>query len=175
MGRYYKIAEELAKEVKDGFPEILDERYYQDRLTEMVDSSIPVYNSDLIDCLADNHNLAEVDDRGLLPENPSVYQIISTAMYEALSVVANEAYDEEAENWEECSCCGEWKKIEELDVNEKYIDERVCDECYNGEYSTCEDCGKEGFDAIDLARNYEETGNRICDECREAQEEVEED
>lgn len=175
MGKYYQIEEELREAVKQEFPEILDERYYQDRLTELADSHIPVYYSNLIDCLADNHNLAEVDDSGLLPENPSVYQIISTAMYEALSQVANEAYDEELENWEECSCCGKWNKVEELDLNEKYIDERVCDECYSGEYSTCEECGRTGLDAIDLARNYEETGDRICDACREEREEVEDD
>jgi len=61
-----------------------------DALVDHVDSIIPVYNWELAECLADNPMLAEVYDPGFLPENPTVWQIISTALYEELSDVAHE-------------------------------------------------------------------------------------
>ena len=57
---------------------------------DYVDSIIPVYNWELAECLADNPTLAQVAEPSMLPENPSVWQIISTALYEELMDVADE-------------------------------------------------------------------------------------
>ena len=53
-----------------------------------VDGWIPVYNYDLIEALSSDHTLANVDDTGLLPKNPSVHDIIRMAIYERLINVA---------------------------------------------------------------------------------------
>jgi hypothetical protein len=46
--------------------------------------------------LAEDNSLAEVDDAGLLPDNPSVWNIIGTAVYERLTAEAHQwLYDEQ--------------------------------------------------------------------------------
>lgn len=63
--------------------DILD--YLNDYSHELIDGVIPVYYSDLASLLAENNSFAYVDDHGLLPENPDVWQIISTSIFEYLS------------------------------------------------------------------------------------------
>lgn len=160
MGKWNELADEVKESVINEFPEILNDRYYQDRLAEIVDSAVPVYYGELIDVLADNHNLASVDDTGLLPDNPTVYDIISTAIYEQLSMVANETYDEECDNWVECEECGEWKDADECGKNEYLYDKCLCDECVE-KLSVCESCGRQ----FDFEKKC--MGERYCNKCAE--------
>jgi hypothetical protein len=79
---------DLIDELNDNKKEILEHEYPSDLITEYADGYVPIYNGDLIDVLGSDHTLAEVDDYGLLPQNPSVHDIIRTAIYEKLIVVA---------------------------------------------------------------------------------------
>lgn len=122
------VLEEVEDEVKREFPEILSERYYQDRLNEIIDNAIPIYNSDLADLLSDNNDLAEVDDYGLIEGVTDVWKIIQMSIYEKLSSYAYEVYEEEKENWQECSECGEWIPLNETGLCES------CEEKEEEEY-----------------------------------------
>lgn len=80
--------EDLKKEMIDALEDSLEELMAAhdpiDLVHELIDGGIPIYNSDLAELLADDNNFASVDDEGLLPKNPTVWQIISTACYEYL-------------------------------------------------------------------------------------------
>ena len=87
--RFEEVKDDLIEELNDNKKDILECSYPEDRITEMVDSAIPIYYSDQISCLNSDHSLATVDDCGLLKENPSVYDTIVTSMYEQLSNLAH--------------------------------------------------------------------------------------
>jgi len=87
---FYEVIQNLKQDLNDNKADILKNPYPEDRLHEYVDTNIPVYYSDQIDCLASDHDLASVSDEGLLPENATVYDIIVASMYENLSSVAYE-------------------------------------------------------------------------------------
>jgi hypothetical protein len=53
--------------------------------SEIIDNNLPIYYSDMAKLLAENTNFGYVDDQGLLPENPSVWDIITTSVYEWLT------------------------------------------------------------------------------------------
>ncbi len=57
----------------------------QDMSGEIIDNELPIYYSDMAKLLADNTNFATVEDEGLLPENPTVWDIITMSVYEFLS------------------------------------------------------------------------------------------
>jgi len=89
--------------VKDGLIEALEEskdeifnnqRFPEDVLHEIVDSNVPIYHSDLADILSVDNSFAFVDDAGLLPKHPDVYQIISISIYERLSDIAYQWFED---------------------------------------------------------------------------------
>ena len=51
---------------------------------EIIDNELPIYYSDMAKLLAENTNFATVEDEGLLPENPTVWDIITMSVYEFL-------------------------------------------------------------------------------------------
>ena len=57
----------------------------QDMSGEIIDNELPIYYSDMAKLLADNTNFATVEDEGLLPANPTVWDIITMSVYEFLS------------------------------------------------------------------------------------------
>lgn len=57
----------------------------QDCANEIIDNELPIYYSDMAKLLAENTNFATVEDEGLLPANPSVWDIITMSVYEWLS------------------------------------------------------------------------------------------
>ena len=160
MSAWYDLVEEVTNTIDNEMKDLLENRYYQDRLTEIVDEAIPVYNSELLGLLSDNHSLAEVDDLGLLPENPDVYDIIRTAVYEQLSYEANRYFDNKKDNWDTCDECGDYFPANELNNNEEDEGVRVCDTCLV-ELTTCAECGNK-FSADELAEN-----NGMCNGCAE--------
>ena len=85
----YQLEENLVDDLNDNKKEILEHKYPSDLITEYTDGWIPIYNSDLIEVLSSDHTLANVDDTGLLPQNPSVHDIIRMAIYERLINVAH--------------------------------------------------------------------------------------
>ena len=86
----HELEKNLIEELNDNKKEILEHEYPSDLITEYADGWIPIYNSDLIEALSSDHTLANVDDSGLLPQDPSVHDIIRTAIYERLIGVAYE-------------------------------------------------------------------------------------
>ena len=90
----HQLEKNLIDELNNNKKEILEHEYPSDLITEYADSWIPVYNSDLIETLSEDHTLAHVDDEGLLPENPSVHDIIRVAIYERLIAAAYEWLNE---------------------------------------------------------------------------------
>jgi hypothetical protein len=86
----HQLEKRLIEELNDNKKKILEHEYPSDLIHEYADGWIPVYNSDLIDALSSDHSLSDVDDHGLLPQNPSVHDIIRTAIYEKLIGVAYE-------------------------------------------------------------------------------------
>ena len=86
----HQLEIDLIDELNDNKKEILEHEYPSDLITEYADGYVPIYNYDLIEALSSDHTLANVDDTGILPQNPSVHDIIRTAIYERLIGVAYE-------------------------------------------------------------------------------------
>ena len=84
----HQLEIDLIDELNDNKKEILEHEYPSDLITEYADGYVPIYNYALIEALSMDHTLANVDDTGLLPENPSVHDIIRMAIYERLINVA---------------------------------------------------------------------------------------
>jgi hypothetical protein len=91
MRTMWQLERDLIAELNDNKAEILAEQYPEDRIAEMVDGWIPVYNYQLAELLADCPSLGDgPDDYGLCGDNPTVWQIITAAIYEKLSNAAHE-------------------------------------------------------------------------------------
>ena len=86
----YTLQQDLTDVLNDNRDEICGDVYPSDQLHSYVDSIIPVYYSQLANCLAADPGLGFPSDEGLLPDNPTVWQIIQTTLYEELS---NHAHD----------------------------------------------------------------------------------
>jgi hypothetical protein len=84
-----QLEQNLIDELNSNKKEILENQYPEDLVTQLADSYVPIYNVDLLDCLSDDYTLAQVDDTGLLPENPSVHDIVRIAICEKLMNVAH--------------------------------------------------------------------------------------
>ena len=85
----HQLEKNLIEELNDNKKQILDSQYPEDLINEYVEGWIPIYNSDLIEALSEDHSLAYVDDTGILGENPDVHQIIRCSIYEKLSNVGH--------------------------------------------------------------------------------------
>lgn len=68
---------------------------------EIIDSELPIYYHDMAKLLAENTRFADVDDFGILPENPTVWDIITASVYEWLS---SEFHEIASEVVSELSC-----------------------------------------------------------------------
>ena len=83
------IKERLQYEIENGDLEGMDRdqviESLEDSRFEIIDGELPIYYSDMARLLAENTNFAHVDDEGLLPENPSVWDIITASVHEFLS------------------------------------------------------------------------------------------
>ena len=86
----HELEKNLIEELNDNKKEILEREYPSDLIHEYAEGWVPIYNSDLIETLSSDHSLSNVDDTGLLPKNPSVHDIIRTAIYERLVGAAYE-------------------------------------------------------------------------------------
>ena len=84
----HQLEKNLVDELNNNKKEILKHKYPSDLISEYADGYVPIYNYDLIEVLSMDHTLANVDDTGLLPQNPSVHDIIRMAIYERLINVA---------------------------------------------------------------------------------------
>lgn len=85
-----KLIEDMLNELEENKEAIVPSDYPEDMIFEIVDAWIPVYYYDLSQMLAEDNSLAEVDDVGLLSEKPTVWNILTTAVYERLSTEAHQ-------------------------------------------------------------------------------------
>ena len=92
--KMHELEKNLIDELNDNKKEILENEYPSELIMQYADGWVPIYNSDLIEALSDDPSLAYVDERGLLPDDPSVHDIIRVAIYERLIAVAYEWLNE---------------------------------------------------------------------------------
>ncbi len=83
----------VREEVRERAGELRADAYPEDILAEIVDSSVPIYTSDLMDIAADNLDMATLEPElgPAFDGTPTPANIIAANIYEALQVVA---YDE---------------------------------------------------------------------------------
>ena len=105
---------------------IVDNQYPEDSLHEYVDSQVPVYNSDLIDLLGDNHELAVLDDPGLAEGENNIHKRIAISAYEKLLQEAHEWLEEKKEEFK-CEDCDDLAKLEEVEFDGEGL--RLCKSC----------------------------------------------
>lgn len=103
----FRLEQEVRKEIRDNATELLREVYPEDTITEYVDSSVPVYNSTLLELAASNNSLA-LDEPEILAFDGTATPINAIAgnIYERLSEVANEEWESIKDEAEGCAECG---------------------------------------------------------------------
>ena len=84
------LESDLADEIRDCFIGILESSDIQDRLHEMSDNSVPIYNWDLAQYLANDLGLAWADDDCLAPD-ADIFARLQWSIYERLQSAASEA------------------------------------------------------------------------------------
>ena len=89
----------LDDDIKNEFEDLLEDRYYDDRLHEMADSAVPIYHADRASVLASDPGL-EVQDMGLVGDSASIMDLIGVAIYEELRQHASEEFDRLKEEFE---------------------------------------------------------------------------
>jgi hypothetical protein len=98
----HQIIKNMLEHLEIDKAEILESNYPEDTLNEIVDGWIPVYHSQLADLLASKPSLGDgPSDSGIVKENPTVWDILSAAVYEALSEEANEWFSQAQTDAEE--------------------------------------------------------------------------
>jgi hypothetical protein len=84
----YSLERDLIDSLESEKLDILLADYPEDYITEMADNHVPIYYSDIAQCLADDTSLAELEDEGLAEGVTDVFKRIQIAIYERLSNVA---------------------------------------------------------------------------------------
>ena len=84
----YILERDLIDSLESEKLDILLADYPEDYITEMADNHVPIYYSDIAQCLADDTSLAELEDEGLAEGVTDVFKRIQIAIYERLSNVA---------------------------------------------------------------------------------------
>lgn len=94
----YQLEKDLKEEVESELKLISTltdlDNFEDERVSEIVDSHIPVMYSELLALAADDIKYAEVDDIGLCGECNDVFKIITAATYENLRDAAQEQINE---------------------------------------------------------------------------------
>ncbi len=107
------LKDEIETEIKDCAKELYEGAYPEDRIHEMADSSVPVYNADRAEALADDPSLAYLDDSGLVADDADVYTRIGVAIYEQLTQHAHTYWSELKDEIEDAL-----QEIEDVDFDE---------------------------------------------------------
>lgn len=88
-----ELQQDIADSVALDFEDITSSDYPTDRLHEIADSGVPIYNYELAQMLSNDFTLAYVDDEGCVEGVTDVFKIISFAIYERLLSAAYEAFE----------------------------------------------------------------------------------
>ncbi len=100
MKTLHELKSDLEEEIKNNMGRLIDERNYADQIAELADGWIPDNHGELAELLCSDHSLASVDDYGLLPENPDVWQIIQVALMDELRNSAMQDFQTFKDNYE---------------------------------------------------------------------------
>lgn len=87
-------------QVRDEFVDLMEDRYYSDRLHDIADGTVPIYSADRAAVLASEPGL-EVQDLGLATGRSSIMDLIGIAIYEELTQEAHRVFAELKEKYEE--------------------------------------------------------------------------
>jgi len=94
----HELEKGVIEEINERSCELKESDYPSDLLFEIADSFIPIFNHELASCLANNPDLAFVDDEGLVDVSKGIYHIIAVAIFERLIQVAHGAFENLPEN-----------------------------------------------------------------------------
>ena len=98
----HQLIKNMLEHLETDKAEILESDYPEGMLHEIVDGWIPVYYSQLSELLASKPSLGDgPSDYGLVKENPTVWDILTAAVYEALLEEAQEWLSQAQEEVEE--------------------------------------------------------------------------
>ena len=98
----HQLIKNMLEHLETDKAEILESNHPEDTLHEIVDGWIPVYYSQLSELLASKPSLGDgPSDYGLVKENPTVWDILTAAVYEALLEEAQEWLSQAQEEVEE--------------------------------------------------------------------------
>ena len=89
-----ELEQDIADNVALDFEDIISSDYPTDRLHEIADYGIPIYNYELAQYLASDTTLGYVEDEECVEFVTDVFKIISFAIYERLLAAAYEAFEE---------------------------------------------------------------------------------
>jgi len=155
MSKYTALQEQTMDEVRERYKEGgYDNKYFTDEIHEIVDSNVPIYNTELLEEVVHYDSLS---DQGLLPKNPDIYDFARVTIYEGLCEAAYEAFNEVEQEYEEM--------IEELD---NLLE--VCDDAQEDYDCADDDDDKQEFseiladaerDLADAIKEYEKDGWEI--------------
>jgi len=109
----YKLKEEIESQVKDEARELFEGAYPEDRIHEIADGSVPIYNADLADVLASDPEVAYMDDPGLAEGCDDLYRRIAISIYEKLTQHAHTYWSDLKDEIEEAL-----EEIEDVDFDE---------------------------------------------------------
>ena len=98
----HQLIKNMLEHLETDKAEIFESDCPEDTLHEIVDGWIPVYYSQLSELLASKPSLGDgPSDYGLVKENPTVWDILTAAVYEALLEEAQEWLSQAQEEVEE--------------------------------------------------------------------------
>ena len=126
MSTMYELEEEVREEVRDRIEDLLNSRYPSDILNEIADNNVPIYNRDRVELLLDDMSLSEVDDPGLIEGVTDIFQILGVSIYEKLSQIVHEEFENIRYDYEVCDECGEYFDTTGDNWDEEY---NMCNDC----------------------------------------------
>lgn len=107
------LKDEIESMVRDEARELFEGAYPEDRIHEMADGTVPIYNADLADVLASDPDVAYMDDPGLAEGCDDLYRRIAISIYEKLCNHAHSYWSDLKEEIEEAL-----EEIETVDFDE---------------------------------------------------------
>jgi hypothetical protein len=90
----YDLKEKVRNDVRDRIEDLLNSRYPNDILNEIADNNVPIYNRNRLELLLDDMSLSEVDDPGLIEGITNIFQFLDVSIYEKLSQIAYEEFED---------------------------------------------------------------------------------
>ena len=88
----YGLANQLVEELNNRKNEMAGKEYFEDVIMEIVDNSVPIYNSQLLDLVCEDLNFGFQGEFKIFCDagEVDVFMIIRNTAYEFLSEVAND-------------------------------------------------------------------------------------